>query len=62
MLVTILANIYGITLGLDVGTYLDSLYRYFDSSNDGNIDRLLLGDSLVFNYGKVLGSDEGIKL
>ena len=62
VLVTILANVYGNSLGLDVGTYLGSLDGSFDGSNYGNIDRLLLGDSLGYTDGKVLGFDEFIKL
>ena len=34
----------------------------FDSSNDIKIEVLLIGYSLVSNYGKVLGCAEGIKL
>ena len=38
------------------------LYGLFDGSNDGNIEGLLLGDSLGSTDVKVLGSDEVIKL
>ena len=55
-------NVYGITLGLDVGRYLSALYGSLDSSNYVKIEGLLLGDSLGSTGGKVLGSDEGIKL
>ena len=51
-----------IILGLDIGTEIGSLYGYFDSSNDGKLDILFLGYSLVYNGGKVLGSDECIQL
>ena len=37
-----LQNLEGITLWFDVGTDLGSLDRYFDGSNDGNIEILLL--------------------
>ena len=62
VLVTILESVYGITLELDVGTYLLSLERCFDGSNDGKLDGLFLGDPLWSNDYKVLGSYEGIKL
>ena len=39
--------------------YLDGS---FDGSNDVKLEGLLLGDSLVYNDGKVLGYYEGIKL
>ena len=42
MLVTILGNVDIIINGLDVGPNFGSLDGSFDSSNDGNIDRLLL--------------------
>ena len=41
---------------------MGSLYGSFDASNDGNLEGLLLGDSLGSTGVKVLGSDEGIKL
>ena len=59
---TILGNEDRITLGLDVGTYLVSLYGSFDGFNNVNIEGLLLGGSLQYNHGKVLGSDEYNKL
>ena len=59
---TILGNFDGITIGLDVGTELESLNGSFDGSNDGKFEKLLLVESLVSTDGKVLGSDEGIKL
>ena len=40
---TILVNVDGIILGIDVGTYLGSLDGYFDGSNDENLEGLLLG-------------------
>ena len=55
VLVTILGNVDGIILGLDVGTYLGYLDGYFDGSNDVNIEELLLGSSLGYTDGKVLG-------
>ena len=58
----ILVNVDGITLGIYVGTEMESLDGSFDGSNYGNLEGLLLGDSLGFTDGKVLGSDEVIKL
>ena len=58
----ILVNVYGITLGLDVATELGFLEEFFDYFNDGNIEALFLGSSLGSSDGKVLGSDEVIKL
>ena len=46
----------------DVGTELVYLYGYIDGYNYFNLEVLLLGQSLVYTDGKVLGSDEGIKL
>ena len=40
---TILINLGGITLGVDVGTYLGSLDESFDGSNGGKLERLFLG-------------------
>ena len=57
---TILVNVDGITVGHDVGTELVSLDWYFDVSIDGKLEGLLLGNSLVYTDGKVLGSDEGV--
>ena len=59
---TILGNLDGIIIVIDVGTQLDSLDVSFDGSNDGKLECLFLGGSLRYNYGKVIGSDEGIKL
>ena len=62
MIGTILVNVDGITLGIDVGTEMRYLDGYFDGSNYGNIEVILIGDSMGYTDGKVLGSDEGIKL
>ena len=62
MLGTTLGNVYGFTLGVDAGTDLVYLNGSFDGSNDGNIGRLLIVDSFGTTDGKVLVSDEGIKL
>ena len=62
MLVTIIRNLYVITLGIDIGTDMGYLYGSSGVSNDVNIEGLLLGDSLGSTDGKLLGSDEGIKL
>ena len=53
---TILLNLDGITLGIDVVTDMGSLDVSFDGYNYGNLEGLYLGDSLVCTYGKVLGS------
>ena len=62
LLVTILVNVDGTTLGLDVGTEMGSLDGSFNDSNDDNIGSLLIGESLGYNEGMVLGSNEGTKL
>ena len=59
---TLLENVDGITLRLDVGTELGYLDGPFDGSNDGKLEGLLIGESLGSTDGKVIGSDEGIKL
>ena len=59
---TILGSVDGIILEIDVGTYLGSLDGYFGGFNDENIEVLLLGCSLGYTDGKLLGSDESIKL
>ena len=59
---TILGNVDRISHGLDIKTDLGSLDGSFDVSNDGNIEGLLLVDSLGYTASKVLGSDEGITL
>ena len=42
VLVTILRDVDGITLSIDVGTELGSLDRSFDGSNESNHEGLLL--------------------
>ena len=42
----VLGDSHGITLGLDVGTYMCSLDGPFDGSNDVNFEGIFLGDSL----------------
>ena len=59
---TTLENVDRITLGIDIGTELCYLNGFFDGSNDGKLEGLLIGYLLGYNDGKVLGSDEGIKL
>ena len=55
VLVTILVNVYGIKIGLDVGTDLGSLDGPFDGSNHGKVEGSLIGDSLWYTNGAVLG-------
>ena len=57
MLVTILVNVVGITLGINVGTELGSLDESIDGYNYGNFEGLLYEDSLGYTVGKLLGSD-----
>ena len=59
---TILVNVDGITLGLDIGTNLGSIYGSFDAFNNGKLEVLFLRNSLGSNDGKVLGSDEKTKI
>ena len=59
---TILVNVYGIAVGIDVRTELESLDGSIDGSNDVKLEILLLGDSLESPDSKVIGSYEGIKL
>ena len=59
---TILGDVHGITLGLDIWTELGSLGESVDGSNDGKLDVLLLGHSLGSTDGKVLGFYEVIKM
>ena len=59
---TIIKNVDGITLWIDVGTELCSLDGSFDVSNDGKLQVLMLVGSLGFIDSKIFGSDEGIKL
>ena len=54
--------VYGISIGLDFGTDLGSIDRCFDDYNDGKLEGLLLFSSLKATVGKVIGTDEGIKL
>ena len=54
---TILGKLDIITLGINIGTELGSLYVSFDGSNDGKLGVFFLGDSLGYIDGKVLGSD-----
>ena len=58
----ILRNVNGITLGLDFGTDMGALDGSFEGSKSDKLKMLLLRDSLGYTGGKVLGSDEGIKL
>ena len=58
---TILWNVYGIKLAIDVGTELGSLDGSLDGSNDVNIEDLLLEFSLGYTDGKLLGNDDVIK-
>ena len=59
---TILVNVDVITLGIDVGTDLTSSTRSFGCSNHGKLDRFWLRGALRPTGGKVLGSDEVIKI
>ena len=59
---TILGNLDGIALGIDVGNERGYLDGAFDDFNDGKLEVIFLGDSLGFTVGKVLVYDEGIKL
>ena len=59
---TMLVNVDGITLGIDVGTELESLDGSSDGSNGSKLVGLLLGYSQGSTYGGVLVSDEDIKL
>ena len=62
MIGTIIGNLDVIKLGIDVETKFESLYGYFDGSNDGKSEDCFLEDFPECNHGKVLGSDEGIKM
>ena len=48
---TILSNVAGITLAIDVGTELGYLYGSFDCSIKRNIESLVLGNSLGYTDG-----------
>ena len=52
MLGTVLGNLYGTTLGIDVVTELGYLDGSFDGSNYGILEVLLLGGSLGYTGGK----------
>ena len=58
----IVVNVDGTTLGIYVGTNLGSLFVSFDGSNDNTFEGLLIWVSLGYPDGKVLGSNEQIKL
>ena len=51
-------NLYGITLRLDVGRDIYSLYESFDGYNDGKLEGLFSGDSLVSTDSKLIGFDK----
>ena len=57
---TILGNVDGITLGINIGTYMVSLDLSFDGSNDGKLERLFLGDTVRSTDGKVLDPDKDV--
>ena len=57
MVGNILVNLDGITLGIAVGIELGCLDVFIDGSNDGNLEDLFLGGSLVSTDGKLLCSD-----
>ena len=59
---TVLVNVDGITPGIDVGIEMGSLDVSFGGFNDDKPEVLLLEDSLGSTDGKLLGSDEVIKL
>ena len=62
MIGTIVSNLYGITLVLNVGTDLGSLDGCFDGSNASKMEVLLLGDALRSTDSKGILSDKGITL
>ena len=62
VLVTIRGNVYVITLGLDVGTDLVSLYGSSYGSYHGKVEGLFIEVVMVCTDGKVLRYDEGFKL
>ena len=62
MLGTILLDEDLIILGLNVVTDLGSLEGSFDGAYDVNLDKVLFEGLLGYTSGKLLGSDEGIKL
>ena len=58
----ILGDVYGITIGIDVGTELVSLDGPFDGSNYCKLEGLFIEESLGSTSIKVLVFDEGIKM
>ena len=54
--------VHSIILVIDVRIELDSLDVFFDDINHKNLEVLLLLDTLWYTDGKVIGSDEGIKM
>ena len=59
MLVTILGNVDGITLRLDIGTNMGFLDGSFDGSKERKLEGFLIGDSMRSNDGKVIGYKDG---
>ena len=59
---SLILNIDGIKLRPDVGTELGNLYGLFHGSSKYKLGCLLDVDSLEYTDGKVVDSDEGIKL
>ena len=59
---TILEDIDEITLGIDIETYLSSLYGSFDASNDVKLEVLYRGDPTGSIDSEVFCFDEGMKL
>ena len=59
---TILWNVDGIILGIDVETDLGSLYGCFDGNNDVKLNGLLTGDWLGYTNSEIIGSYSGVKL
>ena len=57
----ILGNMYGITLGIDIETWVVSINGSFDFSNDSKFEGLLLWDYLGYTGCKVIGSHEDTK-
>ena len=55
---TILGDLYGISLWIDVVPELGSLDEPFDGSNEGKLEFLLLGESLGSTNGEIICSDE----
>ena len=59
---TIIRNVYGMTILIEVGPELVSLDGSFYGSNNNKLEGLLFGESLASNNGKVVVYDESIKL